>query len=115
MLQNILSIFHSITTSPDTLSPAEQRVLHGLITGATLKSHRDIDGHKIYRLHPLDRPAELINRATVATLKRRGFIGSNQKFPVATYLLTAKGHAAATNLVTVNQQPISARNIDRAS
>ena len=65
--------------------------------GATLKAHRTLDGEKTHILHPLHGPAEAVERAAVETLKRRGLIASNLKFPAATYVLTERGIAAATN------------------
>ncbi len=62
-----------------------------MLAGATLKAHRTLDGTKLYTLHPLDGPAEIVDRAAVETLKRRGLIASNLKFPAATYLLTEEG------------------------
>ena len=70
-------------------------ILLALANGATLKAHRYIDGTKCYRLHPLDGPAIEVHRASVETLLSHGFVTSNQKFPAATFMLTAKGRAAA--------------------
>ena len=63
--------------------------------GWTLKSHRYLDGGKVYRLHPLDGPAATVRRATVELLQNHGLIDSNKKFPAATYWLTEKGQALA--------------------
>lgn len=60
--------------------------------GWTLKSHRYLDGRKVYRLHPLgEGEAEEVAWETVEGLRERGLIDSNKKFPAATYLLTDKG------------------------
>ena len=56
-----------------------------------LKSHRDINGHKSYQLHPLSGPAEAVPARRVSYLRRRGLIDSNKKFPVATFWLTERG------------------------
>ncbi len=72
------------------LSQAQEQILQSLIRGATLKSHRYLDGTKIYKLHPLDGPASEVDRTAVEALKAHGLIHSNQKFPAATYLLTDK-------------------------
>jgi hypothetical protein len=73
------------------LFKAHKYVLQALLNGATLKSHRYLDGTKIYQLHPLDGPPETVRRATVDYLKKHHLINSNKKFPTATYLLTQEG------------------------
>lgn len=82
------------------LSPAEKRVLRALVTGATLKSHRYLDGRKEYRLHPLSgEAARAVSWETVDHLREQALIDSNKKFPAATYLLTARGKALAEALL----------------
>jgi hypothetical protein len=80
------------------LSPAQKRVLVALVTGCSLKSHRYLDGSKIYQLHPLTGQAETLERSTVELLYRQGLIDSNKKFPAATYWLTEKGKVLAIAL-----------------
>ena len=80
------------------LSPAHKTVLLGLANGCSLKSHRYLDGTKIYQLHPLDRPTEIIERTIVESLYDQGLIDSNQKFPAAAYWLTEKGRQLVTTL-----------------
>ncbi|MBK8431238.1 MAG: hypothetical protein IPL28_08075 [Chloroflexi bacterium] len=80
-------------TSP---SPAEAAVLHAIGRGSTLKSHRDVDGHKVYRLHPLQGEAADVPYAVVQTLLHQNYLTTNQKFPAATFLLTSKGKAWLT-------------------
>ncbi len=80
------------------LSPAQARLLGALENGFSLKSHRYLDGAKVYRLHPLDGPAEPVDRAVVEALQERRLIQSNQKFPTATYLLTPAGKELAALL-----------------
>lgn len=82
------------------LTEAQRRLLAALGAGASLKSHRYLDGTKACRLHPLDQPAasEPVAAADVAALERLGLIRSNMKFPAATYLLTAKGEAVRAAL-----------------
>lgn len=94
---------------PAALSAQEIMLLQGLVNGCTLKSHRDLDGHKIYQLHPLVGPAQSISYHTVKQLQRRGFIAGNHKFPAATYLLTDKGKRVAETLTDDPLQPVSAR------
>jgi len=92
------------------LSKIQKKVLLALISGATLKSHRYLDGTKTYKLHPLDGPAESVRWTTVEALKERGLIDSNKKFPAATYLLTEKGRQIASPLANTEVKPLSARN-----
>lgn len=80
------------------LLKAHHHILQALRHGATLKTHRYMDGRKICRLHPLDGPPETIPRAAVDDLKEYGLIESNKKFPAATYLLTSKGRRIAKTL-----------------
>jgi len=40
-----------------------------------------------------------VQRATVDALVRHGLVTSNQKFPVATYMLTDRGRAAVQDFV----------------
>jgi hypothetical protein len=91
------------------LSPAQTRVLQGLIEGGTLKIQRHLDGTKVYQLYQLDGSAEIIRRTTVDYLKTQGLIDSNKKFPAATYLLTEKGKEIATMLATQKLNPLSSK------
>ncbi|HEX9925959.1 MAG TPA: hypothetical protein VGD99_25100 [Anaerolineae bacterium] len=92
------------------LSRVQQNVLRALVKGATLKSHRHLDGTKVYKLHPLAEPTETISRKTIEALRARTLIHSNQKFPAATYLLTEKGKEAALGLDESSHLPLSASN-----
>ena len=76
------------------LSPAHRRLLTALADGWTLKSHRDVEGHKEYRLHSPDGADESAAWAIVEFLQEDGLIDSNKKFPAATFWLTEKGRAA---------------------
>lgn len=74
------------------LRGVEHQLLEVMAEGAALKSHRDVEGHKIYLLHRLGAGSPSpISATVVETLYRQGLIESNQKFPVATYLLTDRG------------------------
>jgi hypothetical protein len=95
------------------LSKLHQKVLRRLIEGCTLKSHRYLDGQKIYKLHPLGGPPEIIDKTTIDFLKKHHLIDSNQKFPAATYLLTNKGQELATSLSNAKTSPLSAKNYVR--
>lgn len=76
------------------LSQTQQYALLALASGHFLKSHRDVDGRKVYRLHALDGTHQPLRRATVEALSERGLIDSNKKFPAATYWLTEAGKRA---------------------
>ena len=80
------------------LSKIHRYILKSIHQGCTLKSHRYLDGTKIYQLHPLEGNAETVNRAAVDYLKEHHLIDSNKKFPAATYLLTAKGQRVVEEL-----------------
>lgn len=75
------------------LTADQQRLLHAIANGDSLKAHRDLDGGKVYRLHGLDGSAAPIERAVADGLIELGLLGSNQKFPAATFWLTAAGRA----------------------
>jgi hypothetical protein len=75
------------------LTASQRRLLRALSGPCFLKSHRDLEGHKVYQLHPLHGPAEDVPPADVQALTDLGLIDSNKKFPAATYWLTAKGKA----------------------
>jgi len=81
------------------LSAEARHVLQALAGGSFLKSHRYLDGTKVYRLHSLSGQSEDVQRATVDALVRHGLVTSNQKFPVATYMLTDRGRAAVQDFV----------------
>jgi hypothetical protein len=72
------------------LTPAQRRLLHAMAAGAALKAHRGLDGEKEHLLHPLHGEPEPVPAALVESLRERGLIQSNLKFPAATYLLTDK-------------------------
>lgn len=70
-------------------------VLLAMGEGMTLKSHRYLDGEKVYRLHSLDgETAEGVAQMLVEDLRELGLIVGNMKFPAGTYLLTDKGKKA---------------------
>jgi hypothetical protein len=73
------------------LTTEQRSLLRALASGSALKAHRYLDGTKEYRLHPLDRPAEIVERHVVDTLQEQRLIDSNKKFPAATFWLTAAG------------------------
>ena len=73
------------------LTTEQRNLLRAMAGGSTLKVHRYLDGTKEYRLHPLDRAAEIVVRSNVEALLVQGLIDSNKKFPAATFWLTAAG------------------------
>lgn len=62
-----------------------------LAEGWTLKSHRYLDGKKLYQLHSLTGEVEQVNGLEVEALMEAGYIYTNHKFPANSYLLTEKG------------------------
>lgn len=78
------------------LTAPQQAVLAALLEGWTLKSHRTLDGQKIYRLHALNGEIVEVADGVVDSLVTAQLLQSNLKFPAATYLLTQKGHSLAT-------------------
>ena len=92
------------------LKHAEKTVLRALVSGSHLKSHRYLDGSKLYALHALDHDApQPVDAAVVDHLRDLGLISSNMKFPAATYLLTAQGAKVAASLTTSPLRPILSR------
>jgi uncharacterized protein YjhX (UPF0386 family) len=75
----------------------QKRVLHALANGWSLKSHRYLDGSKVYRLRSLENASEIVEHSVVDSLCRRQLIYSNQKFPTATFSLTSKGRKAVSH------------------
>lgn len=92
------------------LGKAEQQVLRALVSGQLLKSHRDLDGRKVYALHDAaNTTATPVNAAVVNRLRDRGLIVGNMKFPAATYLLTSTGEQVAASLTPSPFRPLLAR------
>jgi hypothetical protein len=74
-------------------TPAQVELLRAIANGLTLKSHRDLEGRKEYRLHALDGHSAVVEWEDVEALQSAGLIDSNKKFPAATYWLTDTGRA----------------------
>ena len=79
------------------LSPTQKNILCSLLNGATLKSHRYLDGGKEYRLHPLCGDASQVPAKEVQELEDRGLLLSNHKFPAATLYLSQYRRRADAN------------------
>lgn len=80
--------------SQKTLSPSQVRLLQALQSGATLKSHRYLDGRKEYLLHPLHPltgEAVQVPSRDVRRLEELGLLLSNHKFPSTTLFLSQRG------------------------
>ncbi len=75
------------------LSFEQLELLQSVANGLALKSHRDLEGHKEYRLHALDGRSTSVSWEDAEALQASGLIDSNKKFPAATYWLTDKGRA----------------------
>ena len=75
------------------LTPAQVELLRAIANGWALKSHRDLEGRKEYRLHALDGHSAIVPWNDVEALQSTGLIDSNKKFPSATYWLTEAGRA----------------------
>ena len=75
-----------------------------MATGDVLKVHRDIEGAKVYKLHPLDGSERVIATSTVEYLHDHGLIDSNKKFPAATFWLTDKGRLLVDKLSRITQR-----------
>lgn len=82
------------------LSREAIQIFHAVGQGATIKVHRTLDGAKRHKIHPLQADAFEVSAAAVHALEKRGWLRSNLKFPVATYLLTEQGRKA-----TIPQRP----------
>ena len=79
------------------LTTTQKHILRSLLDGATLKSHRYLDGEKEYRLHPLCGNATQVPLQDVQGLVERDLLLSNQKFPAATLYLSQHGRKAIVN------------------
>ena len=75
------------------LTSAQAELLQAISHGLTLKSHRDLEGRKDYRLHTLEGHSTVVSWDDVEALQSAGLIDSNKKFPSATYWLTDAGRA----------------------
>jgi predicted MarR family transcription regulator len=92
------------------LGKAEQQVLAALVSGQHLKSHRYLDGRKVYALHDVANTQDIPVAATVVDhLRDLGLIAGNMKFPAATYLLTPAGERVAASLTQTPFRPLLAR------
>jgi predicted transcriptional regulator len=72
---------------------AQVELLQAIASGLTLKSHRDLEGNKEYRLHTSAGQSVIVAWKVVEGLQSAGLIDSNKKFPSATYWLTDTGRA----------------------
>lgn len=75
------------------LTGEQWRLLKAMAGGMRLKNHRDIEGHKVWRLHPAHGEPSPADAEAAQALQAAGLIAGNMKFPSATYGLTAAGRA----------------------
>ena len=80
------------------LNAEARQVLRALAGDHWLKSHRYLDGVKVFRLHGLAGGSREVSRQAVEALLAAGLVSSNQKFPAATFTLTPSGRALAARL-----------------
>lgn len=79
------------------LNRAQLKVLRAMYGGHSLKSHRELDGTKLFKLQSAADGPRIVEPGTVAALREQGLIDSNKKFPVATFWLTELGRALAAD------------------
>ena len=72
-------------------------LLIAMANGQQLRAHRDLEGDKNYWLHDGEKK-RAVGRPLVLRLREQQLIETNQKFPVATYFLTAQGKQVAEQL-----------------
>lgn len=77
---------------------AQKYIICAMAEGQFLKSHRDLDGMKVFKLHTPSGRTEIVPPNVVRSLRDKGWIESNKKFPVANFWLTEKGHILAAQL-----------------
>lgn len=77
------------------LPPSQAGLLLAIARGATLKSHRYLNGGKEYRLHRLDGEESCVPAGPVRSLEAGGYLVSNHKFPAAVLYLTGRGREVA--------------------
>jgi len=80
------------------LSASQQHLLLAIARGHFLKAHRDLEGNKTYKLHPLQGESYTVSGDDVQHLCDLGLLDSNKKFPAATFWLTEKGKALISQL-----------------
>ncbi len=82
------------------LSPTQLHVIRALAQGCALRSHRYLNGVKVFKLYLPDEKVETVRSSTMDVLERERLIYSNHKFPAAAYTLTVRGKefAAAAGL-----------------
>lgn len=92
------------------LGSEQKRILCALGQGWALKSHRYLDGTKVYRLHSPAGAGETVAASAVAGLQQRRLLQNNHKFPAGTFLLTDKGRALAARLARQEVMALGARH-----
>ena len=77
------------------LTKYQKYVLCEIARGHFLKSHRELDGTKVFKLYRSADEVEMIRLSVVKHLRSKGLIDSNKKFPVSTFWLTEEGREKA--------------------
>jgi hypothetical protein len=85
------------------VNKAQKRILLAMARGHMIKSHRDLDGTKVFKIHAPSGQAEIIPSNLVHSLRENGWVDSNKKFPVATFWLTQAGRDLVRHLSTVSE------------
>lgn len=94
------------------LNDEQQMILAAVFQGAALRSHRDLEGNKVYLLHfgEGEEKREIGRKATL-DLRTKRLIETNHKFPSATFLLTTRGNTIGAKLANgKGSNPTSARD-----
>ena len=81
------------------LSASQKELLTTLAQGHTIKSHRFLDGRKLFRLHGPGGPLHELAPDLVTSLYDSGLLATNMKFPAATFFLSDAGATAAAALL----------------
>lgn len=96
------------TSSLANLSFAERSLLRALLSGQHLRADRTLDGGKECRLHDTRGvPQAVVAADVVERLREAGLVGSNLKFPGASYLLTDAGVRIASRLTDSPLRPLA--------
>ncbi len=94
----VCSLSRAFLIRPMELTLAQRHLLQAIASDYFLKAHRDLDGHKVYQLHPLQGEPETVSGEDVQALVEAGLIDSNKKFPAATFWLTEQGQREVAQL-----------------
>ena len=89
---------------------AQIELLSLLMQGWSLRSHRDIEGHKRFELRSLSGETQPVSLDVVQKMRKKRLIETNHKFPSATFLLTGHGEQVAQTVCdAISNRPLTAR------